>query len=112
MTDARMKSGFSASEETRLALCVDRLASHVDRARIALTGGVAIQLGLAALGKRGPRTRVADLDFVATSIDAVTPRATGTFLVSHFHTVQAGIPKFMIQLVDPLTRIRIDIFPD
>jgi hypothetical protein len=26
--------------------------------------------------------------------------------------VQPGVPKFMVQLVDPVTRIRVDIFPD
>ena len=34
---------------------------------------------------------------------------TADFLVSHFHT---GPPKFMVQLVDPQTLLRIDVFPD
>ena len=34
------------------------------------------------------------------------------FLVSHYHVMQPGVPKFMIQLVDPKSRIRIDVFPD
>lgn len=38
--------------------------------------------------------------------------ATRDFLVSHFHLPQPGYPKFLIQLVDPVTRLRIDIFPD
>jgi len=55
---------------------------------------------------------VADLDLVATATDAVQTSAVSQFLVSHYHVVRPGIPKFMIQLVDPASRIRIDVFPD
>ena len=34
------------------------------------------------------------------------------FLISHYHVPQLGFPKFMVQLVDPISRIRVDIFPD
>jgi hypothetical protein len=49
---------------------------------------------------------------VAGSLDAVSPTVAEAFLVSHYHVVQPGVPKFMVQLVDPVTRIRVDIFPD
>jgi hypothetical protein len=37
---------------------------------------------------------------------------TKTFLVSHFHRPHHGYQKFLIQLVDPETGVRLDIFPD
>jgi hypothetical protein len=49
---------------------------------------------------------------VAASLDAVSSNVTKDFLVSHYHVVQPGVPKFMVQLVDPVARIRVDIFPD
>jgi len=55
---------------------------------------------------------VADLDFVATSLEAVSSSVVGQCLVSHYHVERPGVPKFMIQLVDPESRIRIDVFPD
>lgn len=77
---------------------------HVDRDGLALTGGVA----LAALVP-GSRTRVADVDFVARRMDAVRPSVTREFLVSHYHVAP---DRLIVQLVDPETRLRIDVFPD
>lgn len=100
------------TEADRLSACLDRLVPHLDMKGIAVTGGVAIQLGLAALGREGLRHQIADLDFVAGSTAAVMPSVVEQFLVSHYHVERPGVPKFMIQLVDPLSRIRIDVFPD
>lgn len=93
--------------------CLRRLIPHVDIARIALTGGVAI--GIHLDGTRDGQARSAtaeDIDFVAAEVDAVCHTVTNDFLVSHFHLPQASYPKFLIQLVDPVTRLRLDFFPD
>jgi hypothetical protein len=79
---------------------------------VAITGGVAIELGLAEVGRGGRRTTVADLDCVAASLDAIAPSVSDVFLVSHYHVVQPRVPKFMVQLVDPVSRVRVDVFPD
>lgn len=34
------------------------------------------------------------------------------FLVSHFHLPQPGYAKFLVQLVDPVSGLRVDVFPD
>lgn len=107
-----MMQGFSTIEMDRLSGCLDRLLPHVRPGSVALTGGVGIQFGMAALGRRGWRDEIADLDLVAASVDAITPTVVGPFLVSHYHVVRFGVPKFMIQLVDPVSRIRVDVFPD
>jgi hypothetical protein len=107
-----MAQGFSPVETDRLSGCLDRLAPHLQLNAIAITGGVGIQIGLTDLHLESTRDRVADLDLVATSVDAVRVSVVSQFLVSHYHVVGPGVPKFMIQLVDPLSRIRIDVFPD
>jgi len=107
-----MMVGFSRIEIARLAGCLDRLTPHLCMDRIALTGGVGMQVGLAALGHQGLRHQVADLDLVATSLEAVHSSVVDRFLISHYHVVGPGVPKFMIQLVDPESCIRIDVFPD
>lgn len=104
--------GWSDHEMKRLSGCVGRLMRHVCRDDVAITGGVAIQFGLAALGYSGSRTSIADLDLVASRLDAVAASVSEHFLVSHYHVPEPGFPKFMIQLVDPISRIRVDIFPD
>ena len=107
-----MNQSLSATELDRLSGCLSRLIPHVDLDSVALTGGVAMQMGMALLGRQAPRSDIADLDFVAASIGAIAPSVVEQFLVSHYHVVQPGVPKFMIQLVDPVSRIRIDVFPD
>jgi hypothetical protein len=71
---------------------------------------VAIRLSLA--GHPDSRPTVADLDLVASCVDVVADSVSRTFLISHYHVPQPDVPKFMIQLVDPVSHIRIDIFPD
>ena len=90
-----------------------RLAPHVDIARIAVTGGVAIGIHVeAACGEQARGAAAEDVDFVAQDIDAVRATVIDDFLVSHFHAPQPDSAKFMIQLVDPVTRLRLDFFPD
>lgn len=96
----------------RLSACLARLLPNLRENDVAITGGVAIQIGMAALGREGSRETIADLDMVAGSLDAVRSNVAADFLVAHYHVVQSGVPKFMVQLVDPVTRIRVDIFPD
>jgi hypothetical protein len=93
--------------------CLRRLVLHVDVERIALAGGVAI--GLHAGPTRAGRSRIRaaeDLDFVAERVEAVRESVTEEFLVAHFHMPQPGYSKFLIQLVDPANRLRLDFFPD
>ena len=85
---------------------LSRLLSHVDTESVALTGSAAV-VAIAPLSSY--RTTVDDVDLVASSLDAIEATVVSEFLVSHFHT---SAPKFLVQLVDPRTRVRIDIFPD
>jgi len=107
-----MIQALSSADTDRLSGCLDRLIPHAQMDHLAMTGSVAMQLGLAVLGQQGPRKEIADLDLVAACIGAVRPGVVEQFLVSHYHVVQPGVPKFMIQLVDPKSRVRIDVFPD
>ena len=93
--------------------CLRRLVPHLDTERVALTGGVAIGLHL-GVSPRGRMRRLAagDVDFVAEDANVVRQTVTTDFLVSHFHLPQPGYPKFLVQLVDPATRLRLDFFPD
>jgi hypothetical protein len=94
--------------------CLGRLAPHLDRRRVALTGGLAVALHLVPGERWAPGTeRLArDVDFVAEAVDTVAPTVAEEFLVSHFHLPEPGYAKFIVQLVDPVTRLRIDVFPD
>ena len=103
---------FDADDLQRLAATLDRFLPHVDVSAIALAGGVAIQLHCHDAGVSSGRTRIADVDFVATSVDAVSASVTADLLIAHFHLPQPGYSKFLLQMVDPETRLRVDVFPD
>ena len=107
-----MEKAHVLAFEPSLSTCLDRLMPHVRRSDVAVTGGVAIEVRLAAAGRAGWRTGVADLDLVASSVDAVQPSVCEAFLVSHYHVAQPGVPKFMVQLVDRVSSLRVDVFPD
>jgi len=96
----------------RLEESLARFASHCDRNRVALTGGVAVEYHLAAAGRPALRTRIADLDVVARAVEEISPAVTRDFLVSHYHRPGPGVARAMLQLVDVPARLRIDVFPD
>jgi hypothetical protein len=80
--------------------CLARLLPHLGE--VALAGGVAIALHT---GRARPP---ADLDLVAAGPHAIGRGIAADFLIVHYHLV----PRLMVQLVDPATRLRIDVFAD
>ena len=71
--------------------CFRRLIPHLDTARIALTGGVAIGLHTSDTQRdRMRRLAAGDVDFVADNADAVRQTVTTDFLVSHYHLRARG----------------------
>jgi len=93
-------------------VAIRKLLAHVDADAIALTGGCAIDRHLTGSGMTRPPSRYPDVDFVAARQDAIHASVSSAFLVSHFHVPQPGYPKFLVQLVDPESGVRVDIFPD
>lgn len=104
--------GFNSFETERLRGCLARLLPHVRRDELALTGGVALELHLAAAGMPSRRRAIADLDLVARRLESVDASVSEEFLVCHYHVPQPAYPKFLFMVVDPVSRIRVDIFPD
>lgn len=91
---------------TRAQECLYRLLPHLSPRGFAITGSLAMHLhGL-------QHRRVLDVDVVAEELAVVQPSAAGSFLISHYHQPTRNSPKFMVQLVDPHSRYRVDIFPD
>jgi hypothetical protein len=99
-------------DSERLHTCLRNILPRVDVNEVALTGGIAIQRHLASAGIRETGRTAADVDFVATSLDAISPAISDHFLISHFHTPHPGYDKFMVQVVDPGSHLRIDVFAD
>jgi hypothetical protein len=107
-----MHTWFSTPEVARLAGCLSRLLPHLRSDGVAITGSVAMEIGLARAGHAGSPRTITELDLVAIGLEVVSPGVSTAFLVSHYHVPQPEASRFMVQLVDPVARIRIDIFPD
>lgn len=101
-----------ASPEGIPAACLARLLPHLRPSATALTGGLAIHLHLVGAGLPSTRRWIPDLDLVAADAEAVSPSVATVFLVNHYHLPQPGYARFLVQLVDPVTRMRVDVFPD
>jgi hypothetical protein len=92
--------------------CLARLQPHLEPRATALTGGVAIHLHLIRAGRSSRRRGFADVDLVANNWAAVRPSVSREFLISHYHLPHPGYTKFLVQLADPGTRLRVDVFGD
>jgi len=103
---------FDRDEIERVGACIAKLHRHVARDGVALTGGAAIEMTAASAGLTSNRHSLRDLDFVISDQTLVSSSVAADFLIGHYHVPQDGVPKFLLQLVDPATRLRVDIFPD
>src|SRR4051812_5730152 len=105
VTNRAMLMPFDLADERRVSMTLNRFLLHVDRSMLALTGGVTVELDWTT-GNSGVIT-----GRWPTSISSrrpsqtIAPSVTATFLLSHFHLAQSGYSRFMVQLVDPDTRL-------
>ena len=99
-------------DEPRLARLLARLLPHLDADNVAITGGIAVELHLRAAGKPPLRDHLADVDLVVRRMDAVAVSVSRDLLISHDHLVQPSVRNAIVQLVDPVSRLRVDIFHD
>jgi hypothetical protein len=106
------RTGIDTDDEQRLAVCMQKLIRFLRPRSFAVCGGVAVQLLLAKHGLSRPDGRVKDLDILAADLDVFPPERFDGWLLSHFHRPHPGYNKHLIQLVDPETCLRVDIFND
>lgn len=99
---------LSPGDAARVSLALARLAAHAGRG-FALTGGVAIEARL--IGRTGGRSNrpFNDLDVIVESFDAVPVSLADAFYFRHVHS-KAPSGRMLVQLVDPETALRIDVF--
>jgi hypothetical protein len=102
--------GFPEADQKRITTCLDRLFPHLTPSKCAITGGVGIACQLALRDIEASFRSLNDIDLVAESMEVVHPEITRSFLVNHYHPPQPGYDKFMIQLADPVSKLRVDIF--
>jgi len=99
---------LSPNDASCVSLSLRTIAPH--RAEcLALTGGLAVELHMAAAGRESSPRQLNDIDFIADSFEAL-PRTLGSALL--FRHVHPNDPpgKLFLQAVDSKTNLRIDFF--
>jgi hypothetical protein len=101
----RFPSAFDADRAVRTL----RLLTRHDVHRWALTGGLAFEIHAVRLGRQPTLRTLSDLDFIADSIDCIPQTLPDDFLFRHIHPFDPP-GKTMLQLIDPDTGLRVDVF--
>lgn len=87
---------------------LQKLLPHLADQKFMIVGGLAIRYYLDQFGISYPIRDFNDIDIKIESSDVLLPSVTKDFLVYHYHLSANG--SFYIVLVDPETKIKIDIF--
>lgn len=101
-----VRTGLAPADAARVAATLERLRGN-GLADFALTGGVAMAARLAGEADR-PRP-LADLDVVVAEPASLPGALADGFLVGHVHPA-ARPGRMVLQLVDPATALRVDLF--
>lgn len=87
----------------------DRLASTLERLRHSGLEAFAIAGGVAFASRLGLPRPLRDVDLVIEDASNIPETLGASFLVSHVH-LQARPGRMLLQLVDPATALRVDVF--
>jgi hypothetical protein len=99
---------LSAGDLAKAAQTFSKLAQH-DLAGWALTGGIATEIHILQRGRKPLLRNLNDIDFIAGSFDGIPKTLAKDFLFRHVHPTDPP-GKMMMQLIDPASRLRVDIF--
>lgn len=106
--DNELQLGFS-SEDTQKALQVlSKLIPYVVPENLVLVGGLARRYHLLRSDVSFPQRPFNDLDLMIKDRTDLNPSVTDKFLIAHYHLPRNT--SFFAQLVDPQTKVAIDVF--
>lgn len=98
-------SGFSESDHIRIDDHLTRLLSHVGRGEFALCGGVAVRHYTALHKIVYPKRDVNDIDSIVPNLLSIDKSIREDFWIYHYHP-----QEIYMAMVDPISRIKIDVF--
>lgn len=99
---------LSQADSERASATLRKLARH-DLSKLALTGGLAIEIHCLHHGRRPSPRPLNDIDFICDSFDCIPASLANDFVFQHVHPFDPPA-KTLVQMIDPATAIRVDIF--
>lgn len=106
--DNELNLGFSDQDTQKVLGILSRFIPHVVQENFVIVGGIARRHHLMRHGIPFPPRPFNDLDFKIRDRSEMRPSVTSEFLIAHYH-----LPRntaFFAELVDPQTKVTIDVF--
>lgn len=103
-----LTSSFPPDQAQKVDNLLSKLLPHLQQDRFWVVGGLAIRFHLATHNIDYPVKEFNDLDLKAEHSSVVLPSVTQDFLIYHYHLQPED--HFYIVLIDPETKIKVDIF--
>lgn len=108
MTNNFTTTGFSSKDRKRIKLFLKKLFPYINLNKCSIVGGLAIRYHLAVSNIPYPTRPLNDIDLMVEEASVVSSLVSKDFYVYHYHPPQNG--SFYIVLVDPILKIKVDIF--
>lgn len=100
--------GFSEYDKKRVNNCLAKIFPHLNMDKSVVVGGLAIRYHLVNSGLDYPSKKFNDLDLMVEEASVVKLSITKDFLIYHYHPQKGN--NFYIVVVDPVNKIKVDIF--
>lgn len=108
LRDNELHLGFSEQETQTAVGVLTKFISHVATENLVIVGGLARRHHLTRYGIDYPQRPFNDLDFMLGDRSDMRPSITTEFLIAHYHLPRGT--SFFAGLVDPQTKVTIDVF--
>lgn len=99
---------FSQNDQKRINLFLKKLFPYLNLKKCSIVGGLTIRYHLSVNNIPYTIRPLNDIDLMVEEADAVSPTVGRDFYVYHYHPPKNG--SFYIVLVDPILKIKVDIF--
>lgn len=100
--------GFSEQDTQKVLGVISRFVPHVVQENLVIVGGLARRHHLIKHGIPYPQRPFNDLDFMIRDRLKMKPSIANEFLIAHYHLPSNS--SFFAGLVDPQTKVTIDVF--
>lgn len=106
--DNELNLGFSEQDTQKVLGVLERFIPHFDQENLVIVGGAARRHHLIKYDIPYPQRPFNDLDFMIRDRFEMKPSITTEFLIAHYHLPRNT--SFFAGLVDPQTKVTIDVF--
>lgn len=106
--ETRLMLGYSDQDNKKALGIITKLLPHLAQDGVVIVGGLARRHHLLRHGLAVPARPFNDLDVMIRDSGEMNPSITNDFIIAHYHP--PGERGFYAGLIDPQTKIKVDVF--